>query len=89
MPPKSHDASKTADVVDKTRAIPVRAIHFNQPIKWPGVAGAGLTLQAGRADMLRNNVLYCDNIMLYRDEFVVDGQYFMPKTAACVVCYEF
>lgn len=72
------------------KAIPVKAIHFAQAVKWPGLPGAGLSLKVGLASPGGgHNTIFCDTIFLYRDEFVINGQHFMSKYCASILTYEF
>lgn len=81
-PPRLPDASSD-------KATPVKAIHFWQPIKWPDLPGAGVSLVVGKPANFRNNVLYCESIFLYRGDFIVDGRWFMPKTSGAILNWEY
>lgn len=82
--PRSPDASD--------RAVPVKAIHFGQVIKWPEVSGAASSIQAGAAPTTgypKTNVAYVASIFLYRGNFVIDGRYFMPEDCSYILCFEY
>lgn len=70
--------------------MPVRALHFSSPVKVRGYPGAGNTLVADKsgANMWSSSVAV-ESILLYRGEFLVDGFLFIPKTAGCILGWEF
>lgn len=73
--PKLPDESSATD-----KAIPVKALHFKTSVKWPEKAGAGTCLMVGTPGMSRSNsVVYCDSIFLYRNEFCIDGRWWLSK----------
>ena|SRR5690348_12366488 len=96
MPLKSPVASrqvlkpKRLDESSDDKAVPIRAVYFDKLLKWPGIAGAATCLSVGKpGTMMSQNVMYCDSIFLYKGDFVINGQYFMPKTCGSILTYEF
>lgn len=80
------------DASSTSKAIPVKAIHFGQIIKWPEVSGACTTLQAGPAPVAgypKTNIAYVENIFLYQENFVIEGRFFIPKNCSYILCYEY
>jgi len=86
MPQKLHVESKPAE---SDKAVPVAEVFFTHPIKWPGIAGAGMSIRAGgsKGQDTRSNVLHVDTIFLYRGKFVVDGKFFMSENASAILTY--
>lgn len=86
---KEVEKPKRLDETVEQKARPVRAIYFTHLTKWPGVAGAGMCLTTAQPTSMTAQVIHCDSIFLYRDEFVVNGAHFMPKTCGAILCWEF
>ena len=59
----------------------MRALVFCTPIRLPGISGASTELVAGKSDGLHRNALFVDSIVEYKDDFVVDGTWFVPRSA--------
>jgi hypothetical protein len=88
--PKPAQAGVTPQKLpEDDKALPVRAIYFSQIIKFPGMSGAASMLVVDKSDSVSFGALKCDSIFLYRGEFIVDGMYFIPKTAGAILCYKF
>ena len=71
------------------KAIPVRALYFSQIVKFPGMGGAASALVADKSESLVPGALKCDTIFLYKGDFIIDGIFFLPRTAGALLCYKF
>lgn len=86
MPQKSPDGNSD------DRAVPVRALHFSQLVRWPGLAGSFTTLTTTKpevAQLTSANVAYAESIFLYRGDFCINGKFWMPRTAGALLTWEF
>lgn len=87
MPQKSPVASEPAS----EKAIPVKAVHFSQMVRWPGFAGAGSSLvsRALNPSITNPSYIWCDTIFQYRGKFCIDGKWFMPESAGAILTWEY
>lgn len=74
---------------NEKRAKAVRAIYFNEAVRWPGRSAGMVIAVAGTKNLMASPVINCDTIFLYGDEFVVDGQYFLDKRASKILTYQY
>lgn len=95
MPQRSPGASnarpKRLDEVPEQKAVPVRELYFSTLVRIPGVGGAATCIVAGKPDVMKTaqNVQYVDSIFMYNNEFIIDGQFFVPKTCGALFGWRF
>lgn len=79
---------KLLDVAED-KALPVKAVHFTQVIKWPGTGGAASSIAVGEYKGIGSAFIPVESIFLYKGNFIVNGRYFMPITAGAILSYEY
>lgn len=79
---------KSLDVAED-KALPVKAIHFNQVIKWPGTGGAASSIVVGKLEGIGSAFIPVESIFQYKGKFIVNGRFFMPETASAILSYEY
>lgn len=100
MPQKSPAGNSLGPTVEKPKrldetveqkAVPVRELYFSQLVRIPGTAGAATCLVAGKPELIKisQNIQYVDSIFMYKGEFIVNGEFFIPKTCGTVFGWRF
>lgn len=74
---------------EASRAIPVSMLSFSSPVVIPGRSGAANQIVVGKPTGTWNSAIYVDTIFLYGGEFIVDGTFFVPKTAGALLGWKF
>ena len=77
---------------ESDKATPVRALHFSQLVRWPGLAGSFSSLIVGKPEVAQlnaANVCYADSIFEYRGRFCVNGRFWVPETAGALLSWEY
>lgn len=85
MPQRSPD-----DVDGKAR--PVRALHFSQLVRWPGLGGSFTTLSTSKPEVPQlnsANLCYAETIFEYQGKFCINGRFWMPQTAGALLTWEY
>lgn len=54
---------------------------FATPVRLPGISGASTELVSGKSDGMHRNALFVDSILEYKDDFIVNGTWFIPRSA--------
>lgn len=88
--PVASDPRPRLDSSDK--ATPVKALHFSQLVRWPGLAGSFSSLVVGKPEVAQlnaANVCYADSIFEYRGRFCVNGRFWVPETAGALLSWEY
>lgn len=91
MPQKSPVENKRRDEAPEQKAIPVRELYFSGLVRIPGTAGAATCIVAGKPELMKiaQSIQYVDTIFLYNNEFIIDGQFFIPKTCGALFGWKF
>ena len=75
-----------------SKAVPIRALHFDKLVRWPGLAGSFSSLVVGKPDNWQintANICYADSIFEYKGRFCVNGQFWVPETAGALLSWEY
>lgn len=67
--------------------MPVAELRFSHPVMLPGRSGA--TNLVTTSEGAGYGATRVDSILLYRGEFIVDGGFFIPKTAGALLGWSF
>lgn len=80
---------KPAAESESSRAIPVAMLSFSAPVVLPGRSGASNQIVVGKPGGTWASAIFVDSIFLYNGEFIVDGSFFIPKTAGALLGWKF